>query len=98
MTKDTPRTDTELFEEHWGGKHVRAEFARTLERELNAAMARVKELEADARRWDHGLKYGFPWRGQQWIAHDFAGRKHFAADANKAQDAAIAAIDSPLPP
>ena len=43
---DTPRTDTESFYPHdskW--KVCDAEFARTLERELNAANQRINRLE-----------------------------------------------------
>lgn len=43
---DTPETDAELFKEHWGGEHVRADFARSLEIRLRAA-------EVDARRYRH---------------------------------------------
>lgn len=46
---DTPRTDAEEFTVddgmEWDGKSVSADFARTLERELSQALARVTELE-----------------------------------------------------
>lgn len=52
VAQDTPRTEEALIDNallyEWGtGKsdYVPAEFARTLERELQAALARVKELE-----------------------------------------------------
>jgi hypothetical protein len=62
MINDTPRTDAEAFYPHdskW--KVCDAEFARTLERELNAANDRIKRLEeagdalcenSNTSRWD----------------------------------------------
>ena len=48
---DTPRTDSEAFYPHdskW--KVCDADFARTLERELNAANERIKRLEESENR------------------------------------------------
>jgi hypothetical protein len=43
---DTPRTDAEAFLPHDSKYRVcDADFARTLERELNAAQQRIKRLE-----------------------------------------------------
>lgn len=61
MVSDTPRTDAEAFLPHdskW--KVCDADFARQLERELNAANDRIKELEAkvdelhDLEKWLEG--------------------------------------------
>jgi hypothetical protein len=56
----TPQSDTPRTEEHikdkWAENFVTTQFAQGLERELNAALARVRELEADVesiqRKWD----------------------------------------------
>lgn len=45
-TGDTPRTEAELFQEHWGGQHIGAEFSRKLERELTAALTENARLKA----------------------------------------------------
>jgi len=46
MIQDTPRTDAEAFLPHDSKYRVcDADFARTLERELNAANQRIKRLE-----------------------------------------------------
>ena len=46
MINDTPRTDAEAFFPHDSKYRVcDVEFARTLERELNAANDRIKRLE-----------------------------------------------------
>jgi hypothetical protein len=48
MMQDTPRTDAEAFLPHDSKYRVcDADFARTLERELNAANKRIKRLEED---------------------------------------------------
>ena len=47
MINDTPRTDAEAFLPHDSKYRVcDADFARQLERELNAAQERIKRLEA----------------------------------------------------
>jgi hypothetical protein len=56
MISDTPRTDEARF----GTGRVSVDFARTLERELNAANKRIKELESkvdelnDLKKWLEG--------------------------------------------
>ena len=55
MVSETPRTDAEEFYPHDSKYKVcDADFARTLERELNSAQQRIKRLEAenDAMRAD----------------------------------------------
>lgn len=50
--KLTPRTDTEEQKQtqRYGCFMVKSDFARTLERELNEANARIKELEDELAR------------------------------------------------
>lgn len=57
---DTPRTD-ETAKLDWGGlvdqapEFVRADFARTLERELNEARAKIASLQAKLDGWDRTM-------------------------------------------
>jgi hypothetical protein len=66
---DTPRTDAGCFDsfEHplteQNCECVTADFARTLERELNAAKAEVERLRADAERWRYFVTHC------QWFRH-----------------------------
>ena len=51
MISDTPRTDAEAFYPHDSKYKVcDADFARILERELNAANERIKQLEESENR------------------------------------------------
>ena len=51
MVSDTPRTDAEAFYPHDSKYKVcDADFARQLERELNAANERIKQLEESENR------------------------------------------------
>jgi hypothetical protein len=50
----TPRTD----DAQWGTGKVTTDFARTLERELTAALARIAELEAQAEQDPRTIKIG----------------------------------------
>ena len=56
---DTPRTDAAVIDYKTAGilsnEFVRPDFARTLERELNAANERIKRLEW-ALEWTLGMK------------------------------------------
>ena len=63
MISDTPRTDAEAFYPHDSKEKVcDADFARILERELNAANQRIKRLEEDSQRLNWLLNRGLAWR------------------------------------
>ena len=62
---DTPRTDAEDFYPHHSNKKVcDADFARQLERELNAAHERIQRLKeaGDALAYNHNPFTFIDWR------------------------------------
>jgi hypothetical protein len=64
MVSETPRTNQVSIRPQYGDEWdwCRADFARQLERELNAANDRIKRLEEDSERLNWLLDRGLAWR------------------------------------
>ena len=64
MVSETPRTNQVSIRPQYGDEWdwCRADFARQLERELNAANQRIKRLNEDSQRLNWLLNRGLAWR------------------------------------
>lgn len=86
---DTPRTDAGLEYDDTTVDCVK-DFARQLERELNAAQDRIKRLEKDSERLAWLLKTGLAWRGcynGHWLEGEWLYSSQYAiATIDKAKE------------